>query len=762
MSDKKHILKGLFILFGFLFLINIIPADSKLCWVESNSADCLINGGQFVMELSDSTNAHGALAEQGTFAPVLCCNFGTGNTTCTADNKILGLSSSTNAHAESPSLVDPNYNTFTCYSGFEICRRTELNCDLNEIEVLYISNKTNAHIEGAGLGTQNYDSKICCAIDKNALCELTSAEWEDEEAYEGTNVEAIVYGEHCADVEISFEVFRGGNTCEDIGGCVNPSIVVFGSGSNSESGIWNACPYNDEEYSFIASVVGGSSSVESNNTLLVTPDECDGISSCRDYTQGYCEADGCEVAGTSAPEDIYCDEPDTDCFCYWDETEGCDAGWDAPSPIEKVCGDGIVDRPNNNGWEEDCDPDDGTSIFLSGEDSCVALTTNLGMNEYTGGDLDCRTDCRFDITGCIDGEPVCGDNVVNQWWEVCDGTHLGGETCKSLGFDGGTLSCTANCQLNKSGCFNIEDSDGDGLTDDVETNTGVYVSPSDTGTDPNNPDTDGDGFSDGDEVNQGTDPNNPDDHPQPTIVTNKVCGDGIVDIPNDGNINEQCDPNDLTPEGEPVFLSGQGTCVDLTTNLGMDNYTEGTLDCRSNCMFDVRGCIGDDPVCGDNVVNELSEECDGNDLQGKSCSYWGHEGTLSCTANCKFDISGCTGEDWEIPLIGNCKYTSSTEGADCSEEGVEFLTYSWTATWTWAPENEGESPPCETGYIFWNETGKCYYDPNGKSTQCASGQKTVPCPAQLKLPFFGPYNIIATMILITLIYIFLILKRHKK
>jgi hypothetical protein len=44
------------------------------------------------------------------------------------------------------------------------------------------------------------------------------------------------------------------------------------------------------------------------------------------------------------------------------------------------------------------------------------------------------------------------------------------------------------------------DSDGDGLPDCVETNTGVFVDLWDTGTDPFNPDTDGDGISDGDEV----------------------------------------------------------------------------------------------------------------------------------------------------------------------------------------------------------------------------------------------------------------------
>jgi len=44
------------------------------------------------------------------------------------------------------------------------------------------------------------------------------------------------------------------------------------------------------------------------------------------------------------------------------------------------------------------------------------------------------------------------------------------------------------------------DTDGDRLPDSVETNTGVYVDANDTGTDPNNPDTDGDSIEDGDEV----------------------------------------------------------------------------------------------------------------------------------------------------------------------------------------------------------------------------------------------------------------------
>ena len=50
------------------------------------------------------------------------------------------------------------------------------------------------------------------------------------------------------------------------------------------------------------------------------------------------------------------------------------------------------------------------------------------------------------------------------------------------------------------------DADSDGLDDSVETNTGIYVSPTDTGTNPALPDTDGDGVPDGLEVKEQTSP----------------------------------------------------------------------------------------------------------------------------------------------------------------------------------------------------------------------------------------------------------------
>jgi len=48
------------------------------------------------------------------------------------------------------------------------------------------------------------------------------------------------------------------------------------------------------------------------------------------------------------------------------------------------------------------------------------------------------------------------------------------------------------------------------------------------------------------------------------------------------------------------------------------------------------------PYCGDGILNG-NEECDGSDLDGKTCRSLGFSsGTLSCSATCEFDTSLCT------------------------------------------------------------------------------------------------------------------------
>lgn len=57
----------------------------------------------------------------------------------------------------------------------------------------------------------------------------------------------------------------------------------------------------------------------------------------------------------------------------------------------------------------------------------------------------------------------------------------------------------------------VGDVDNDGLRDEVETRTGLYLLPENTGTNPNLADSDGDSMPDGMEVNLGTNPNDPKD-----------------------------------------------------------------------------------------------------------------------------------------------------------------------------------------------------------------------------------------------------------
>jgi hypothetical protein len=55
------------------------------------------------------------------------------------------------------------------------------------------------------------------------------------------------------------------------------------------------------------------------------------------------------------------------------------------------------------------------------------------------------------------------------------------------------------------------------------------------------------------------------------------------------------------------------------------------------------GNTGASPVCGDGEINGI-EQCDGINLGGTTCGTLGEgTGTLSCTLECTFDLSMCSG-----------------------------------------------------------------------------------------------------------------------
>ena len=50
---------------------------------------------------------------------------------------------------------------------------------------------------------------------------------------------------------------------------------------------------------------------------------------------------------------------------------------------------------------------------------------------------------------------VCGNDVV-EFGEDCDRSSLDGQTCASLGYDGGSLFCDVGCNFDTAQCINLE------------------------------------------------------------------------------------------------------------------------------------------------------------------------------------------------------------------------------------------------------------------------------------------------------------------
>ena len=283
-----------------------------------------------------------------------------------------------------------------------------------------------------------------------------------------------------------------------------------------------------------------------------------------DYTDCYDnEPTRCGDGSVQQPND---DGQDEDCDRYDLNTWTCEAlGYDGGDldctsscefdksdcvTEEKFCGDNSVQKPNDNSFYEQCDGTD------RDDKQCTDFDT------YTGGLLDCLSDCTFDESDCDGGTFICGDGVKNQDTEDCDNQDLNGWSCKAMGYDSGTLACFDNCKFDKTGCSRQE----------------------------------------------------------------RFCGDSAIQTPNDAGFNEQCDDGDWNDNQCPDF----------------DAYTGGYLDCLSDCTFDESDCTGGTFICGDGVKNQDTEDCDGSDLNGWTCIGFGYDsGTLDCTSSCKFDKSDC-------------------------------------------------------------------------------------------------------------------------
>ncbi|MCK5149329.1 hypothetical protein KAJ87_00190 [Candidatus Pacearchaeota archaeon] len=203
----------------------------------------------------------------------------------------------------------------------------------------------------------------------------------------------------------------------------------------------------------------------------------------------------------------------------------------------------------------------------------------------------------------------------------------------------------------------------------------------------------------------------------------------------------------------------------------IDDCTAGTLSCyapghENECTLNIESCTGCNPagLCDGAEIN-LGETCDGTLLNSKTCADFNlNEGTgLACYATgteneCTFDTTGCAPLVDYPSTIGKCVSSKSTD--DTCEDGL--MSYTWTAEWEWDEGNEGTTDdPCKVNYVLYKD-GKCYYDPDEASKKCVGGSKTVPCPAQIQMPFFDYYGIVVTIIVVAFIYVFFILKKKGK
>ena len=124
-----------------------------------------------------------------------------------------------------------------------------------------------------------------------------------------------------------------------------------------------------------------------------------------------------------------------------------------------------------------------------------------------------------------------------------------------------------------------------------------------------------------------------------------------------------CDDGEkkTNPCGNSVLDPGEecdGTNLDgQTCSIVVPSRPGGTLACTPTCTFDTALCVA--PSC-ENDVREGSEECDGTDLDGKTCADIDgfKSGTLACNAACTFNTDAC---------VVDCVVDASFE--DCNTMG---------------------------------------------------------------------------------------------
>ena len=353
----------------------------------------------------------------------------------------------------------------------------------------------------------------------------------------------------------------------------------------------------------------------------------------------------------------------------------------ASEPVESRCGDGRIDLG------EECDGAD------FGGKSCGSFRRDAG------GLLTCNDDCQLNLSLCTDA--TCGNgrldasvDTARELCELCDGGDVGARSCRAFGGTG-DLQCTTGCTLARASCDGVclngrlepaESCDVDPATyaaivpdglsceslglghgelycglggGSLNTPFGTTVF---TGCQVSTYDCDraaalgtfgrcGDGIRTDAEYCDGSDfggltcerlgltgslactPSCELDFTSCAVADGPAqCGDGLIEA------GEECDGNHFAPLSNGPTDRTDADLLSCEIEAMYDGHDLCTADCRidrSRCHpFNGNG------TCGDGVA-QLYEECDGNDLRGRTCADLGGSGDLGCTPYCALDRSGC-------------------------------------------------------------------------------------------------------------------------
>jgi hypothetical protein len=233
-------------------------------------------------------------------------------------------------------------------------------------------------------------------------------------------------------------------------------------------------------------------------------------------------------------------------------------------------------------------------------------------------------------------------------------------------------------------------------------------------------------------------------------VKQDYCGNDKIDA------GEECDGTDIKDT-----CSTAGSC---TGGGPLNCYPAGH---EKECTLDITDCTGCviGGFCGDGTINNEYETCEKNNLNSKDCTNFGFKvgvGVLDCysethTKSCTFDTSKCVALDDHPSIIGNCRYEEITTDT-CEDD--DFLDYTLKGSVIWDEDNIFSTDPGQPDYIEGTDE-KWHYDPDNLFGRCGTHTETRPCPAQIKLPFFGPYSILITITLIICIYAVMIFNEKK-